>query len=341
MVFDMPYLKFSKDLRLLSDAFESPAGRQMLVTYGSYYPGLINWFPNLTTLDPLRAAFAERLQAKGYPQQTNNFGVAFGRGNNTANTKDAGIGNQFTNNNPFGPQSEILNGVISYLLVNVEAIVHAVPENNTKATIGYYGFAGITWRKIFGIPFFSVALRIRRFDYTGQYPYDDAMGSFEITQSQFQESWPPSLGGPATTNDHIGHNFVATASALDLQNQGYSSSNKWQSNNMFFNIDNQVQNAGQVAGNTLATPSLSPFDAVITSTTETSWFNWNIFHNEDLSFQIANFIERKILNAQPVNCAGTNGLCNSNPVITGPSIICSTGGQYQISPLPSNITITW
>lgn len=341
LVRDLPYLRWISDLRKLDDAFKSPAGRQMLVTYGSYNNGPFNWFPNLNTLDPLRSAFAQQLQLKGYPQQTRNFGIAFGRGDNTVSTKDAGNGNQFTAAYPFAPQSEIFNGAMAFFLVNAEAIAKAVPENNIKATIAYYSFFGITFRKIFGIPFPTVTLRVRRFDYRGQFPYDDAMGSFETTQSQFKESWVGGISGPATTNGHDGHNFVSTASALDLQNQGYGSANSWQSNNMFFNIDNLVQNAGQVNGNTLSNPALSPFQAVITSTTEVPWYDWNIYHNGDIASQFADFIERNILNAQPVGCGGSNNLCNNNPTISGPDMICGTTATYTISDFPNGVVVNW
>lgn len=185
MVRDMPYLRFNSNLRKLDDAFSSPAAKQMLVTYADYNNGLFTWFPNLNTLNNLRAAFASRLQAKGYPQQTRNFGMAFGRGDNAPNTKTAGNGNQFTPGNPFHPKDDIFWGGLFTLLVNAEAQGSAVSENNEKATIAYYSFFGITFRKIFGIPFPTITLRVRRFDYTGQYPYDDAMGSFEQTQTDF------------------------------------------------------------------------------------------------------------------------------------------------------------
>lgn len=364
MARDLPYLRWfnAGGFRDLSDAFNSPAARQMLVTYGNYSNGPFTWFPDLYTLNPLREAFAQRLQSKGYPQQTRNFGIALGRGNNTVN-KDAGDGKQFTPANPFNPQSQIFAGSIGLLLANLEADGYAVPENNNKSTIAYYSFFGLTFRKIFGIPFIpTVTLRVRRFDYTGQYPYDDGQGSFEQTQTDFVHSWFPGVGMPATTDGHDGHNFVATASALDLQNQTYNSSDSWQSSNIFFNIDNQIQNTGQVNGNTLITPSLSPFSAVLTGTSDCTslggcsaegYFDenrnyvfpgnsnqWNHFHNTDITFQTARFIERNILNAQPIDCAGGNGLCNSNPTISGSDIIC-TSGQYQLNNLPNGVTINW
>lgn len=362
VVRDLPYLRWNSDLRKLDDAFKSPAARQMLVTYGSYSNGPFNWFPDLNTLNPLREEFAQRLLAKGYPQHTRNFGLAYGRGNNIINTKDAGNGKQFTPANPFNPKEDIFWGGLFTLLVNAEAQGSAVSENNEKATIAYYSFFGITFRKIFGIPFPTVNLRVRRFDYTGQYSYDDAMGSFEQTQTDFVRSWFGGLSGSPTTFGHDGHNFLATASALDLQNQSYSSANKWQSSNMFFNIDDQILNPGQVNGNTLLNPALSPFRAVITGTSDcallggcsagpylsenNNWIFppnnnlWNHFHNTDITFQSATFIERNILNAAPVNCAGTNGLCNRIPTITGPDLICMTG-QYELINLPSGVRILW
>lgn len=223
----------------------------------------------------------------------------------------------------------------------------------------------MTFRKIFGIPIVpTVTLRVRRFDYTGQYPYDDGQGSFEQTQTDFarqMRGWAVGLGAPGTTNGHDGHNFVATASALDLQNQTYNATNNWQSSSIFYNIDIQILNAGQVNGNTLTTPSLSPFDAVMTSTSECAtvgcsaegYFDengnyvspsnssqWNNFHNTDMTFQTARFIERNILNSQPVDCSGNNGLCNSNPVLSGPVSIC-TNGQFQITSPPNDVSINW
>lgn len=362
MIRDLPYLKFSSEVKKLDDAFTSSAARQLLVTYAHYDNSAFNWFPRLITLDPLRADFAQRLQAKGYPQQTRNFGLAFGRGNNTGN-KDAGNGRQFTAANPFDPQTQIFHGSMVLFLINAEALANAVPENNTKATIAHYSFYGLTFRTIFGIPYRPVViLRLRVFKYTGQYPYDDAPGSFEQTQTDYARKWISGIADPATTNGHDGHNFEATVSGLDLQNQNYSAANNWQSGNMFFNIDNQILNPGQVNGNTLLNPALSPFRAVITGTSDcgtipcstpepykdengntvipSNMNQWNHYHNTAITSQFALFIERNILNSAPVSCAGTDGLCNRNPAITGPEVICTTG-QYELTDLPAGVTIVW
>ena len=58
---DLPYLYFVKSFRQTSDANQSPAARQMLVTKAIYDGNT----PVTNTLDPLRAAFAARLAAKG------------------------------------------------------------------------------------------------------------------------------------------------------------------------------------------------------------------------------------------------------------------------------------
>lgn len=289
--------------------------------------------------------------------------MAFGRGNNTVNTKDAGNGRQFTATNPFNPQTQIFHGSIGFFLVNAEALANAVPENNTKATIAYYSFFGLTFREIFGIAAYgAVTLRVRRFDYMGQYPYDDAPGSFEQTQTEYVKSWVSGAGAPATTNGHDGHNFEATVSGLDLRNQNYSAANNWQSGNMFFNIDNQIVNPGQVNGNTLLNPALSPFRAVITGTSDCGPVGcnadpykdengndvfppnvnqWNHYHNTAITAQFARFIERNILNAQQsLDCAGPNGICNRNPAISGPEVICTTA-QYQLTDLPQDVAIVW
>lgn len=289
--------------------------------------------------------------------------MAFGRGNNTPNTKDAGNGRQFIPANPFGPQTDIFAGAIGFLLVNADALASAVPENNNKATIAYYSFFGLTFRKIFGLQIYPhLVLRVRRFDYTGQYPYDDAPGSFEQTQTEFVQKWIGGFAGPATTYKHYGHNFEATVSGLDLQNQNYSAATNWQSGNMLFNIDNEILNPGQVNGNTLSNPALSPFSAVITGTSDCAALGncsaqpykdennknitppnsnqWNHYHNTDITFQFAQFIERNILNAQSLPCAGENGLCGSNPTISGPNTFCTTA-TFRLLNSPNGVTLAW
>lgn len=339
---DLPYLRFFKSFRQISDANESSAARQMLVTKASYNNGAFNWNPNLNTLDPLRSAFAQRLQAKGYPQQTNNYGLAFGRGNNTTNTKDAGNGVQWNN---FVPGTRILKANLTWFLVNFQSSGYAVPENGNTDYIARYRFQGVTFRKFFGLPILpQILIRTRNFKYTGYNPYDDAPGSFDVTQSSFVESLNYGMTNgaakDATTDGHDGHNFVSVSSALDLQNQNYGSSNNWQSGNMFGNIDNQIQNPGTVTGNTLVTPSLSPFKAVITSTSDVPFYNYNIYHNGDISDQFSKFIIRKILNAVPAFNCTNDGFCNLNPTINGPSIVCSTG-VYNVNNLSNGLKLVW
>lgn len=305
---DLPYLRWDKTFKKTLDGLRSKAARQMLVTHGDYDNGPFNWQPRLSTLDPLRAAFAERIVNKGYPQTTNNYGIAFGRGNNMTN-KDAGNGRQFTPANPFNAEELIFKGdITTIILINTTVRVYAVPENNNKSSIGSYLFEGITFRKIFGLPILpTFTLRKREFKYRSQNSYDDAPGGFDNTQEIVKDNWFEVLGSPATTQGHDGHCFLPTVSALDLQNQSYGSGSNWQSNNLFYNIDNQIQNLGTVTGNDLITPSLSPFKAVITATTGTTAINEE--HNGNINARFAAFIQRKILNANPVPCAGSNGLC--------------------------------
>lgn len=131
---------------------------------------------------------------------------------------------------------------------------------------------------------------------------------------------------------------------------------------MLFNIDNQILSPGQVNGNTLSNPALSPFIAVITGTSDCAALvggcsanpyknendnyvtppnsnQWNHYHNTDITSQFAKFIERNILNAQPGNCAGST-LCNRNPAISGSDVICTTG-QYQLTNFPQGVSIVW
>lgn len=331
---DLPYLRFDKTFRKTLDGLRSKAARQMLVTHGGYDNAPFNWQPSLETLDPLRASFAQKLVAKGYPQTTNNYGIAFGRGNNT-NNKDAGNGMQWTPANPFNAGDQIFEGGITFVLVNVTTDVWAVSENNTKTTIGQYKFGGYTFRKIFGIPFPFKTIRKREFKYRSTNSYDDAPGGFDETQRFVQEGWESGWANSATTFGHDGHCFLPTVSALDLQNQTYGAGSKWQSNNLFYNIDNQIQNIGTVTGNDLITPSLSPFKAVITASTGTTAINEE--HNGNINARFAAFIQRKILNAIPINC-GT--ICNDPIEIQGLPQFC-TAETYTIQNLPVGATVNW
>lgn len=143
---DFPYLKWSKNFRQISDANSSPAARQMLVTKASYSGAFFT--PSSNTLDDLRSEFASRLQSKGYPQQTVNVALAFGRGDNSANTKDAGNGEQW---NSFGPGSQILKANLTWFLLNFQSRTYAVQENSVEDFITKYRFEGLTFRRLFGL----------------------------------------------------------------------------------------------------------------------------------------------------------------------------------------------
>jgi hypothetical protein len=336
---DLPYLRWDKTFKKTLDGLRSPAARQMLVTHGDYDNGPFNWQPSLYTLDPLRASFAQKLVAKGYPQTTNNYGIAFGRGDNT-NNKDAGNGRQFTPANPFNAGGQIFEGGITFVLVNATTKAWAVSENNNKTTIALYKFGGLTFRKIFGIPFPFRTFRRREFKYRNQNSYDDAPGGYDKTQEAVKDSWESGLANSATTFDHDGHCFLPTVSALDLQNQSYGAGSNWQSNNLFYNIDSQIQNIGTVTGNDLITPSLSPFKAVITASTGTTAINEQ--HNGNINAQFATFIQRKILNANPVNCAGANGLCNNNiNFINQQNDFCTSNTILLSVPHTNGLTYNW
>ncbi len=338
---DLPWLKwFSKDFRQIEHAFQSQAARQMLVTYGGNAPSTIN--PVVSTLDPLRATFAQRLQNKGYPSQTNNYAIAFGRGNNTLGTKTAGNGTQFTPANPFGPGTKIFDGNSTFILINFQSSAYAVPEGGNTDYVARYRFEGLTLHKLFGLPILPlVELRIRNFKYTGQYSYDDAPGGYNITQQQFVANITAARGlaGNASDYTHDAHNFVSTASALDLQNQGYGSSNSWQSGNLYDNIDGNIASPGAVGGN-LISPGLSPFKAVVTATSDVNGY-YNVYHNDVFQQQFANFIIRELLNANASPDCTNSGFCNATPAIGGTSPVCSSS-TFTVSGVPnSGIKIQW
>jgi hypothetical protein len=344
MQVDFDYLKWiRKDFRELVEAANSPAAKQILVTKADYLP---NGFPSPFILNPVRARFAQQLAEKDYPTQVVRYGISMGRGNNTANTKDAGNGVQFGN---FVPGDKIFDGAIIAGLANLTAAGYAVPENNTTDYIARYRFVGLKVVKLFGFPVTILpTIKIRNFKYTGQNSYDDAPGGNESTQQQFTDRFGRIIGGSATTNGHPGHCFIPTVSALDLQNQGYNSTNKWQSNNLFFDIDAEINNPGTVAGNDLATPARSPFDFVLTNTSDCAALlagcitpddfgdnrqfitaDWNQYHNSPVSLQVAQFIERKIRNAAPGN--NCPSICGNTSTIQGDDIMCAIDGTYQLA----------
>ncbi len=232
------------------------------------------------------------------------------------------------------------------------------PVNSTAkiCSYKYYGFKVI---KLFGIPVgIAPILRIRNIDYHGQYPYDDAPAGYDDTQNEFAQNFNGvGLGffGYGTTHNHFGHDFIPVVSALDLQNQGYGSSNLFQSNNLYGNIDNSIVNPGQVTGNTLNPTSLSPFSSVLTYTsdcgTETCQSfddnfgyenaNWNLHHEAGISNQASAFITRKILNANPTfNCPS---LCNTTDIVlkSDASLICNTTMLHLTSLYPLDYNFNW
>lgn len=337
---DMAFLRFNRSFRDLANANKSPAARQMIVLR-PVMPGPYN----LGTLDPLRARFAEQLVVKGYPQQTNNYGIAFGRGNNTAGSRVAGNGEQWGG---FVPGDQIYEGNLTFFLVNFQSEGYAVPANGNAQVISRYRFQGYATRKIFGLAPVTVPnIRFLNYRYTGQYPYDDAPGGFEATQFRFVNNlnggngWANGAAGEATTFGHEAHNFMSTVSALDLQNQGYGRSNNWQSNNLYFPVDNFIQNTGAVNGNTLSDPALSPFRAVVTASSGPSAANINLFHNGGIAQSFSAFILRKILNQIPTQDCQNDSFCDANPRLTGSAIICGSTASYSLANVPNGLTISW
>lgn len=363
MTIDFPYLRWNwpwgkpiaGGVRGLLEAYDSPAARQMLVTKVDY----IGSTPIGSTLDPVRAVFAQRLAAKGYPQQAVCHGISMGRGNNTAGTRNAGNGAQFG----FGPGSKIFDGQLGFVMVNMQCAVYAVPEGTTDY-IARYRFSGHTVRKLFGfIPSIVPVIRVRNFKLEGAYPYDDAPGSYESSQTVFMQSLNDNrgLGRQASNMGHHGHAFVPTVSALDLTNQNYNSGTQWQSANMFFNIDNFITPAQSTSGNTLTNPALSPFDFVHTYTSDCNDApvitcqsindnidgvggadiragNWNQYHNGAISDQAAMYIARKILGAFPnQDCENT---CANTTTIGGPDVLC-TSDWYWLNLNSQGVQVLW
>ena len=359
MLIDMPFLKYISKISTLYSGYTSYAAQEMLATYASFSRGSLN----LSPFNKVRTVFAQSLINKGYPHTTTNYGISLARGNNTNGTTNAGNGTQFG----FAPGSAIFDGGITFYLDNMTSTAYTVPVNGATGYICRYRFSGLKVASIFNIPFFSYwGVRSVNIKYTGLYPYDDAPGGFENTQSKFVSSFNSNTGvlnignsggAPSAKNDgHFGHNFIPVSSSLDLQNQGYGVSNNFQSNNMYYNIDNNIVNPGQVTGNTLNPSTLSPFQYVLTYTSDCNsgitcesyspddllsmnninpyqFNNWNQWHEADLSNQAALFGQRKLLNTNTFPpCTSNIDFCTFGGSINGPTLVCSnTNSIYQIS----------
>ncbi len=218
-----------------------------------------------------------------------------------------------------------------------------MPEGGNTDYVARYRFEGLTLHKLFGLPILPlVELRIRNFKYTGQYSYDDAPGGYNITQKQFVDNITAAKGlaGNASDYTHDAHNFVSTVSALDMQNQGYGAANNWQSGNLYENADANISNPGAVGGNQ-PSPGLSPFKAVVTSTSDVGGGFYNVYHNNLIQQQFANFIVRQLLNANASPDCTNAGFCNAAPSINGASPVCSSS-TFTVSGAPnSGIKIQW
>jgi hypothetical protein len=347
MITDMPYIKLNKDIKKLYNSFTGIAAQQMLVTYATGNYGL--------PTNSVRETFAQHLFNMGYPQTTANYGISQGRGNNTSGTTNAGVGTQFG----FTNGSTIFNGGVAFFLVNMSATVNAVSTTSSSSILRYL-FFGLKVATIFGIPVgLYPAIRLQNIKYQSPYPYDDAPGGYENTQAQFDYNFNHlSIFGAASDNGHYGHCFVPLASALDLQNQGYGLSNFYQSNNMYYTLDNNIQSPGQLAGNTLNPATLSPFKSVLTYTSDcgsepcqsycgedkylsvnnisrSETNNWNEWHEGDFSNQVQLFVQRKILGTSTFpSCSINTDLCDNSAQITGPSNFCNTATFNLSSSFP-------
>ncbi len=379
LLMDAPALKYVSQLSNLYNAFGSPAAQEMLVTYADYSNGRLN----SAGVSLVRTIFAQRLLSLGYPQLTKNYGISNGRGNNSSGTKNAGNGVQWNN---LVQGSQIFQGGAEWYVDNFKATVYAA-NTTSQDKVLQYNFSGFKPIKIFGIPasywqIHGVGIKIKAAN-----SYDEAPGGYETTQSQFVYNlnskttinlWTNGFsisfynsGGAntATNSGHFGHNFIPVTSALDLQNQSYGSANNFQSANMFYNIDANILNPGVYTGNTLSTPSLSPFIAVLTSTSDcaggtcnsltydptlsvngynnplSEGNNWNLWHEASLSSQTTLFLLRKILNTNTFPaCTTSNSLCVASGTISisGPTGFCTTATYTLLNSYAAyGSTITW
>ena len=337
---DLGYFRFHPTFKKVSNANKSPAARQMLVTKAM---GFINNTPTYP-IDPLRVEFAKKLVAKGYPARTKNYGLAFGRGDNQTGTKLAGNGTQWNN---FTSGTKIYEGNLTWAYANFLSDAYASPVNGNTQLITKWRFIGWATYSVFDL--FTVtapAVVYRDIHYTGFNPYDEAPGGYETTQRDFAQEFSGVVNGASgipKTFGHDAHNHMSTVSALDLQNQAYTASTYWQSTKLYFPIDNYIINRSEPNGNTLSDPSLSPFRAVITASSNYALNNAELengWHNGFIIQPFSKFIIGHIFNYYPTEDCLSDSFCRLNPTIQGSGIICNTA-SYTISNLPNGVNIKW
>jgi hypothetical protein len=357
---DFPQLKTRKDFTQVGAGFISKAADEMLVLNANSTNG--------TAVTDIRAAFAKDLIDMGYPQTTVNYGISLGRGNNSSGTTDAGTGAQFGN---FVPGSNIFHGALTFLIQNMSADAFAGP-NNTTGQVLHYVYSGFSPIRIFGLTIGSTySGHVRNVFLSSAPSYDDVPGGYDNVQARFVNAWTPKArgyAGPASLNGHYGHTFIPLVSALDLTNQGYGVSGSYFSNNMYYALDNNIQNPAQVSGNTLSPSSLSPFHAVLTYTSDCGsvscqfdntsdklrslggltsplFTNVNQYHEAALSNQAQLFVQRSILGTNTfTSCAGSTDFCSSSIIgIQGSTSVCSANEQYTLATTGGldNVSIQW
>jgi hypothetical protein len=366
LLIDLTPIKYISSFKKIIGAYSSAAAMSMIALYATYIPSYPYSVPSSSPLSFVRSIFAQRLINLGYPQTTQNYAISNGRGDNTAGTTNAGNGAQWNN---FGPGTKIFDGGGIFYLENFSAQAYAVPVN-TMDYILRYRFSGLKPGNIFGFPSPYWAIRIRNIKLFNNYPYDDAPGGCENTQAQFVSKFNgvPINGKSSNDNTHFGHNFISVASALDLKNQNYNSTNQFQSSNLFYNVDANISNPGTLAGNTISS-TVSPFQFAQTYTsdcnasgcnsrTDDSYLlingypnpldkmgvSWNLWHEANISSQTSYFLMRKILNTNVfAACTISNSLCSrGNLAVSGPSGFCTTA-TYTIANFGGiqDINIQW
>lgn len=115
---------------------------------------------------------------------------------------------------------------------------------------------------------------------------------------------------------------------------------------MFFNIDNQILNKGQVGGNTLPNGTISGFSVIMTSTSDCGTPGnppcspQNNLHSGVITREATRLMTRYIRNSQVTSDCNNEGFCSLISSINGIQRFC-TSASYQLVNFANGVNINW
>ncbi|MEQ7799738.1 T9SS type A sorting domain-containing protein [Pedobacter sp. ASV1-7] len=313
----------------------APIGLQHLLKSASYAVRDIRVNPNVATLlsklnsvagkqllqfndsdiSNERNTFAAVYAAKGYPALCNNYGIANGRGD--------GVGANYSG----GDQLMEMNGFAKVWLLG-KVLKHKqqlFSLSSTLSTISYLSNTGLApFLGLNGLKSFSSKKMG-----SAEHSWEAVPGSTLSMHTEYGVGLSKGfeeIGGSSI--DFFGRHetaFVATASALDLNNQNYGTNNVYLPRNPYYNIEANHNN--------VLSSHITPFKDIIYSSSYSQ-------SHLDIDYRISNFIFTKIYGDNiPYSCQTS---CNNIPTFTAIIQDCSNGEKrITMKNSPNGVAIKW